>query len=112
MLKFIFTTATLLVLSLSAKADYLTINCTSNSTSNREILLVIANQDVKQMRIRANGSLPTAIMVTRLAVQNREGVTLYNTNAVAAGLLEVENEVLTGMPGSVRFNNDSFFCID
>ncbi len=112
MLKFIFTTATLLVLSLSAKADYLTINCTSNSASDRELLLFIANQDVKQVRIQANGSRPTAIMVTRLAVQNSQGVTLYTTNVASAGLFEVENEVLEGMPGSVRFNNDSFYCID
>ena len=108
--KFFIFTVSLMALASQAKAEYLTMSCLSQTSPNRELTLFIENGNIKRIDVQLNGSLPSALMVSKLANQNIEELTLYSIQSVAS-LMEVENKVLTGQTGTLRINYDSFFCL-
>jgi hypothetical protein len=101
---------TLIMVGITAKAEYLTVNCFSNRGTDHELTLIIANNDVKQVRISlSTGNHPYPMMITRLENQNIEGKTLYSLHG-AAGLMEVENTIFAAQYGQVRMLGDVFSC--
>lgn len=103
-------TVSLLTFSLQARAEYLTMSCLSQTSPNRELTLLIVDQDIKQVRISINGSLPRAFLTNKIINQNTPGLTLYSIQAIGKPM-KVENKVLEGLSGLVRISNDRFFCI-
>lgn len=94
-----------------AHAGLETITCTSMQGSNHELTLIIANNDLKQIRISSaiGGSFPRAFIPQKLANQNIQGLTLY-TIAGMEGLMEVDNAILEGNSGIVRLSEENFSC--
>ena len=97
-----------ILFSLNARAEYHFANCSSIQGNPHLMTLVLANQNLLQIRIRM-GTRARAFMATKQEVQNIEGVTLYSIRGVA-GVMELDNQILTGNSGLVKFPNDEFSC--
>lgn len=109
-MKIFFTLSLFLVaIASQAKAEYLTMNCLSQTSPDQELTLIILDQNIRQIHVQINGSLPSPLLVSKLANQNIDGVTLYSIQSVS-NLMEVENKVLAGQTGTLRISNNSFFC--
>lgn len=98
-----------LLLSLSAHADYNTINCESIRGTGHILSLIVFNQDLKQVRVEANNRRPHPLVPTKVSIQSIEGITVYSLLGMAS-LLEVDNKVLEGNGGIVKLENDEFSC--
>ena len=99
-----------LIISLGAQAAGTSLSCMSLNGSNRELIVFVADQNLFQVRV-VEGYRQRVIPVVKLANQNIEGVTLYSV-AGGSALLELENQILDGVGGKLRFNGDTFSCID
>lgn len=110
MKKFLVLAASLIAFSIQAQAEYTTVSCQSRSNPDRDLTLIIVNQDIKQVRVQSGGSLPRVFMANKLTNQSVEGLILYTVQSVP-GLMEVESKILVGEGGSVRLNSDSFYCL-
>ena len=107
-LSLILSLMTTILFSLNARAEYNLVNCSSIQGTPHQMTLVLANQNLLQIRIRI-GTRARAFMATKQEVQNVEGVTLYSVRGVA-GVMELDNQILTGNSGLVKFPKDEFSC--
>jgi hypothetical protein len=98
-----------LMIAVNVNAAFDSATCSSIQGTPHQITLVMANQNLLQVRFRA-GTRSKALMVTKLPDQNAEGVTIYNVNGVVS-LMEVDNQILSGNGGIVKFSNDEFSCL-
>lgn len=103
---FLFTT---LIFTTSAFAQLNYINCESTQGSNRFLTLIIANGELKQIRTQSTGSLPRAMFPEKILNQSLPNFTSYLILGNSS-ILEVENKILEGNGGQVRFGDDSFTC--
>lgn len=101
--------STSILLSLSAQAEYTFATCSSTQGTPHKIVLVLANQSLMQVRIRI-GTRSRALIANKLIDQNTDGVTIYNVRGVE-GVMEVDNQILSGNGGLVKFSNDEFSCL-
>lgn len=91
------------------RAEYNFVNCDSIRGTPHQMTLILANQNLLQIRIKT-GTRARSLMATKLANQNVEGVTLFTVSGVV-GLMEVDNQILAGNGGLVKFSNDEFSCL-
>ena len=102
---------TILAATSVAHAELNMINCDSIRGTNHSLVLVVANQDLKQIRIQSNnGGRSQAILPSKLINQNINGITLY-TLLGQTGFMKVDNQVLAGNGGYVELANDEFSCL-
>jgi hypothetical protein len=94
-----------------AHADYNLVNCDSVRGTNTLLTLVIANQNLMQVRVLLGGSRARPIMPRKLANQNIKDITLYSLMGTAS-LLKVDNTVLTDNFGHVQLESDEFSCLN
>ncbi len=90
-------------------ADFKFVNC-SSATTGHALRLILVDQEIQQVRIRINSHRERALMPTKAADQNIEGVTVYsfaNTTAV----MEVDNTILSGNGGTLKMANDELSCM-
>jgi len=95
--------------SVAAQAEYTFVNCQSNQGKPHNLTLILANQNLVQVRIRV-GTRPRALMPTKLGNQDVQGATLYSVRGMV-GVMEVDNQILTGNGGLIKFTNDEFSCL-
>ncbi|MBY0517069.1 MAG: hypothetical protein K2P81_09185 [Bacteriovoracaceae bacterium] len=105
-----FLLASILTLSFSqAFAQYETVSCDSIRGTGNMMLLVIANKELKQVRVSVGGSMPRALLINRIHGQSIPDVTLYTVSG-SSELLEIQNSVLDGIGGYVKLAGDELSC--
>lgn len=107
---FISTIFTMTIFASFANAQINIINCDGLNGTNNSLTLVVLGQNLKQIRVQTNGSLPRAFIPNRILHQNINGIILYTITGMS-GMLEVDNQVLAGEAGIVRLENDEFSCL-
>jgi len=102
-----------LMLTLSATAFASTdfVDCLSNRGTGHELTLVVARQELRQVRVISSGNRQRAFLPVRLLNQSSRAYSLYSLPGTSM-ILEVSNSVLTDLRGTVRAldGSDTFSC--
>lgn len=98
-----------LFFSISAQAQFRLVDCINVSGNQKDLTLVVLNNDVKQVRVSSRFG-QRALVPNKLAHQNLPGVTLYSVVGVP-GLMQVSNTIFEEKSGIVRLSTEEFSCL-
>lgn len=87
------------------------VDCISTRGTGHELTLVVARQELRQVRVISSGNRQRAFIPVKLQNQTSRAYSLYSL-AGASMILEVSNSVLTDFRGIVRAldGSDTFSC--
>lgn len=84
------------------------VNCDSIRGTNRSLLLIIVDSDLKQVRV-LTAARHFVLVPQKINTQNNPDFTFY-TVLGQPSILQVENKVLENNGGLVKFSGDEFSC--
>ena len=103
----------LLMMTLSATAFASTefVDCFSMRGTGHELTLVVARQELRQVRVLSSGNRQRAFLPIRLNNQTTRAYSFYKLPGTSM-ILEVSNSILTDLRGIVRAldGSDTFSC--
>lgn len=109
MKKTIFAFITFSTITFNVNAGTNLVNCNSIIGTNRNVILVVVDNVLRQIRVQPNSSHPQAFFPHKVTNSNIDGVSIYTVRGMI-GFLQVENQILEGNPGLIKLANDELTC--